>query len=227
MASTSAGFRDEFYGVAPVVEEGAVSGHPLVTCGLIDPALLRWGDRPARVAGRRFQRPVVPERCVDDGTAGRRWIAPLLRPKVLLATQTRLLEAVADDTGTVVPAVPVISVVPEPDRVWALLAVLLAPPVAGFARREYAGAGLSADAIKLSARQVATLPLPAGRAAWDAGATLARAATMAGRAGDLDGWRGALDRLGQVMCRAYGVPPDPLLAWWSARLDLVQQRISR
>jgi hypothetical protein len=103
------------------------------------------------------------------------------------------------------------------DGLWDLLAVLLAPPIAALARRAHAGAALSPDAIKLSARQVAALPLPADRLAWAGGAAAARSATMAAHRGDRTGWRADLDELGVSMCAAYGA--DQVLGWWGARLD--------
>ena len=55
-------------------------------------------------------------------------------------------------------------------------------------------------ALKLSARQVLELPLPARP--WDAGGAMLQA-------GDVDG-------CAVQMCAAYGVDPGPLLDWWRA-----------
>jgi len=221
VATVTADFRDQFYAVARVASD-AGPGSPLVTCGLIDPAWLRWGAHPARLGGTVFTRPRA-----DAGQLGDRmeaWAAARLVPKVLLATQSRVLEAIADEDGSLLPVVPVISVACPAHRVWHVLAVLLAPPVAAHARNTHGGAALSADAIKLSARQTASLPLPGDTAAWDAGARLAEAATAAGRRGAVDEWRAAMDHLGAVMCGAYGVldggvPEGGVLAWWSAQID--------
>ncbi|HVM66999.1 MAG TPA: hypothetical protein VMU14_19180, partial [Acidimicrobiales bacterium] len=81
-----------------------------------------------------------------------------------------------------------------------------------------AGTALSADAIKLSAAEVARLPLPADREAWRAGAGAARAATEAGRRGDADGWRGALATLADAMGDAYGGPEPAVRSWWWERV---------
>lgn len=217
-ATVTADFRDQFYGVAAATVDRAGGRAPqVVTSGSIDPAWLRWGTHPSRILRRRFLHPRVPLDRLPPAMAG--WARARLVPKLLVATQTRVLEAVADEDGVLLPLVPVISVVPDDAAaVWHLLAVLLAPPVAALARRSCAGAALSADAIKLSARQVGALPLPAGRVAWDAGAAAAVAATEAGRAGDRERWRAALTELGAAMCAAYGVPAGPLVAWWTPRL---------
>ena len=72
----------------------------------------------------------------------RTWFEALLRPKVVVATQTKVLEAAADVRGEVVPSVPVISVVPHDERrLWHLLAVLLAPPVSAWSIRQWGGRG--------------------------------------------------------------------------------------
>ena len=56
IASVTADFRDEFYEIASLVEEGA-DGAQVVTTGLIDPGRSRWGEVPATIAGRKLMRP--------------------------------------------------------------------------------------------------------------------------------------------------------------------------
>jgi len=230
VARATAGFRDEFYGLAAVAvdqeDPGPVDGGrpALLTCGLIDPARSRWGTHAARLAGSRFLHPRADLARLAPGGGLRTWADGCRVPKVLLATQTRVLEAVADPAGDWLAMVPVISVTPAPDALWHVLAVLLAPPVSAHARRLHAGAALSADAIKLSARQVMALPLPCDRAAWDEGADQARSASLAGGDGPTPEWRAALDRLGTTMCDAYGTRPDTVMGWWSSRLDRLADR---
>ena len=92
-AEINANFRDEYYALVPAVHEGG-DGPPLVTSGLIDPGVCLWGQRPMTFARRTFTRPRV------DLTqlTGRfpKWAERKLVPKVLVANQTRILEAVAD-----------------------------------------------------------------------------------------------------------------------------------
>jgi predicted RNA methylase len=195
-ASVTAGFRDEYYSLVPLVREAHEGDAPLVTSGLIDPARLRWGERVARFGRQRWERPAIDP--------GRRpaWAAALAVPKVLVATQTRVVEAVADVDGGTVPVTPVLSVVPTGEvGLGHLLAVLLAPPVTAWALREAGGSALSSDAVKLSASQLRQVPLPPAGAAWD------EAAAHAG-AGDVR-------RAAAAMTRAYGVDVQD---WWEARL---------
>jgi len=214
VATAVADFRDQYYAVSAAARDGGDDGPGLVTCGLIDPARLRWGERPARIGRRSFAAPRAVG--LDGGAAS--WAARRLVPKVMVATQTRVIEAAADPRGCWLPVVPVISVVPTGCDVWAALAVLLAPSISAHARHAHAGAALSADAIKLSARQVAALPLPADTAAWMAGARAARAATQAAEAGDGEGWLAALAELGTAMDAAYGVTSDAVSSWWWERI---------
>ncbi len=211
LATCTADFRDQYYGLAPHVRDGG-PGAPLVTAGLIDPARCRWGEVSTRVAKQDWGRPTVD---LDSLRADGRlttWADARLVPKVLLAPQGRVVEAVVDVDGAWLPSVPVVTVTTEPARLWHVLAVLLAPPVVALAAARYLGTGLSGTAIKLSARQVAALPLPADRAAWDDGARLA---LLAQEASD-DDRHDALRAVAERMCAAYD--DHAALAWWESRV---------
>ena len=98
-----------------------------------------------------------------------------------------------------------------------LAAALASPPVSANALRRHAGAALSSDAIKLSAKQVLDVTLPTDAPAWHEGVGHLRAAAAAAtgeRAGD---WRDELYAFGSAMCRAYAVG-DEVLEWWFDRL---------
>jgi hypothetical protein len=215
----AADFRAQYYALAPHVVEG--DGHadparfpPLVTSGLVDPAECAWGRRPARHGGRRWDEPRVDL----DGLAAAghgAWAARRLVPKVVVATQTRVVEAAVDESGAWVPSVPLVSVTGPADRLWHAAAALLSPVTTAVALRRAAGAALGPDHIKLGAPQVRALPLPAEGAAWDAAAVAVRAASSAPTAGDR---RRALLASASASCAAYGVPADGLVEWWSARL---------
>ena len=80
IATATAGFRDQFYGLIPFVRDGPADA-PLVTSGLLDPGRSAWGERPARFGGlsQRIARQgevVEPDRTVacpcQHGVAGRR-----------------------------------------------------------------------------------------------------------------------------------------------------------
>ena len=226
LATATAGFRDQFYGVIPFVGE-AVPGEtlastaPLVTAGLIDPLRCRWGSTDARFGGRRWHSPRVDlARLARSDPALAAWAGERRVPKVVVATQTRVLEVAVDTEGRWWPSVPTIAVAPHSaalGELWALAAVLSAPPVSAWALGHYGGTALSGDAIKLSARQILEIPLPPDADAWSEGAAAARLTHEAGRAGDAEAWRGGLERLGRAMSAAYGAA-DEVTAWWSARL---------
>ena len=81
------------------------------------------------------------------------------------------------------------------------------------AAARYAGTALTASAIKLSAQQVAALPLPADTGAWDAAADLARRAQAASDVDRHDALRAVVER----MCEAYD--DDSALEWWLRRAE--------
>lgn len=194
-----AGFRQHYYGLRGHVHEGG-DGLPLVTAGAIEPGA--WGGRSVRFDGVRYSDPRVSLDGVEASVAA--WFRALLRPKVVVATQTRVVEAAADFDGVVVPSVPVISVVPhDPARLAHVLAVLLAPPVSAWALRSFGGAALSARAMKLGCGQVRSIPVPSSCAAWDRAAVLVSA--------------GAIVDAGALMCEAYGLGEE-VHTWWVARL---------
>jgi hypothetical protein len=232
--SATAGFRDQFYDLAPFVREaaGTTDARPrLVTCGLLEPARCLWGQRVTRFAGRRWSAPVVDlDRLGGDGPepalpAGRRaalaeWSRQRLVPKVVVATQTRVLEAAVDEHGAWFPSVPTIALTcpPGPDGsgLWEAAAVVMAPATSAWAFGRHSGAALSDDALKVSARQLLELPLPAARAPWREAAGVLR---VAAAAADEPSWRRALGRFGLLMGDAYGVGAE-VLAWWEQRLPV-------
>jgi hypothetical protein len=205
IATATAGFRDQFYGLAPFVDDGGDGPH-LVTSGAIDPMHCAWGERTIRFARRDWKQPTVAlDRLAEADPSLHRWVRDRLAPKVLVATQTRVIEAVPDPHGRFVPSVPVVAV--AGDDVWAIAAALSAPPVSAWALHRAAGAALTADAMKLSAKQILEVPMPVDRATW---ADVARRLS----AHDI-----AADEFGRLMTAAYGLPNDhPVVSWWLARL---------
>jgi hypothetical protein len=215
VARCTADFRDQYYGLDGHVREAVVcpGGAPLVTTGLVDPAVTRWGGRPTRFLKRTWTAPVVDLTSLAAQPALHAWARNRLVPKVLVASQGKVVEAVVDEHGEWLPSVPVVTVVPRDVTLWHLLAVLLAPPVAAHAASTYAGAGLTMRAVKLSAKQVAELPLPTDEASWGRAAACARQAQH-----DPEGRMSHLEEMGRLMCEAYGVSPDEVLPWWYERL---------
>lgn len=214
LATCTADFRDQFYGLVPFVRDGLRTGDArLVTSGLIDPAELRWGHATTRFARRQYDAPSVDLAALraDGGLAA--WADARLVPKVLVAGQGRVIEAVADEHGDWLPSVPVVTVAPyDVGDLWRLLAVTLAPPVVADAAARYLGTGLTPGSVKLSARQVAALPLPVDEAAWARGADLARRA----QAGTDEERPAILAEVARVMTGAYA-GSDETLTWWLDR----------
>lgn len=216
LATCTADFRDQYYGLRPFVHDRLPGGAPLVTSGLIDPAECRWGRVPTRFARRPYDAPAVDLAALRaDGALGG-WADARLVPKLLVAGQGRVIEAVVDRDGAWLPSVPVLSVVPhDPADLWRLLAVTLAPPVVAHAAARYLGTGLTPGSVKVSARQLAALPLPTDETAWQDAARLAEQA----QCGDPSRREPTLAEVGAVMTRAYGLSPDhPVVDWWSARV---------
>jgi len=245
----TAGFRDEFYALAPFVSDLADPGSPLapeaslpvlpagaarlVTAGLVEPARTLWGRRATRLAGTRLLAPVVDVtalRSWAEGPDGDRrlgaWADARLRPKVVIATQTRVVEAAVDEDGSWWPSVPVISVVldhehDDDEHRWLAAAALSAPPVTAWAAERSGGTALSPQALKLSARQVAIVPLPIDRDAWTEGALLLRRVTAAADEGERS--RRLLDA-GRVLTDAHALPSTvaaEVLRWWADRAGCV------
>jgi hypothetical protein len=227
IARARSDFRDQYYGIAPHVvdqvdaDDGLLP--PLVTVGLIDPLSLGWGHRPTRVNRIVRQHPRVV--LADLPPPMRRWASERLVPKVLVATQTRALEVIVDEAGRLLPGVPVVTVIPDPEAPWpdalwpdalgAVAALLSSPPVTMVAAQRHLGAALSSDALKLGAPDLLALPLPADRDAWREAATVLAAA----RDADGDGRAAALRRSAGLMCRAFGLAEDDALVdWWWQRL---------
>jgi SAM-dependent methyltransferase len=248
LAACTADFRDQYYGLVPHVREAGAGeralrfgpkrhesggedcrlgpndspGAPLVTTGLIEPAACEWGRRPTRFARRRYDAPVVDVAALRGGRLGP-WADARLVPKVLVAGQGRVIEAVVDEGGEWLPSVPVVTVVPhDPADLWRILAVLLAPPVVAHAAARYVGTGLTPGSVKVSARQLAALPLPAVGDAWMAGAALARAAQ---HAADADR-PGLVAEAGAAMTAAYGADRTSL-DWWRDRIEPDADEIRR
>ncbi len=221
VAGTTADFRDQFYGLAPfIVEDGPGRDDdrdfpPLIITGLIDPAVCLWGVQGCKFAKKKWERPRVDlKSLVADGLLAA-WARGRLVPKIVVATQSRVVEAFADPEGRLINTVPTITVTPNrADDLWPLLAVLLSPPVSAWALGRYAGTALSISAIKMSADQVGQVPLPTATAPWEKAARLVERAS---RAADGAVRQALLVDAAALMCDAYEVPREPVLTWWTER----------
>jgi hypothetical protein len=229
LATATADFRDQYYGLDGfLIDDGTLEPSRrndqdfprIVTTGLIDLADCRWGTVSTRILKKKWDAPRIDrERMARDGTLAP-WIAERSVPKVLLATQTKVVEVFVDEGGTLIPSIPLITIEPRKARdLWRVAAAVASPVASAVALCKYAGAALSADAIKLSASQVLGLPLPVDEARWDVGAELLRQAHLA----ESDAARASrLAGFGAEMTRAYGLDEDMATGverWWSERLS--------
>lgn len=225
IAHVTAGFRDQFYGFAPHTRELDPVGPEdraqprIVTVGMIDPLHLRWGRSEFRYAKVKWRRPVIDiaDVAADDSSLAK-WAKDRLRPKVLVATQTRVVEAAVDVDGRWLPITPTISIEPTDDKMlWHLAAAVSAPAVSAHLLTERVGTALAIDALMVSAAAIAALPLPIEQTAWDEASIVAREAASAAADSDADAWEDAMGRLGRLMQTAYGIVDDDLSRWWNDR----------
>ena len=200
--TTAAAFRAEYYGMVPHVHEADAlpDGRPLLTTGLVDLAAHAWGTRPARIGGRAWHRPVVDVAALEGRAA--EWARRTSTPKLVIATQTRVIEAVVDLEGEVLPAVPLIVAWAPTERLWPLAAALCSPPINAWAAERTAGSALASGALKLTAGLVRSAPLPLDDDQW-------RQGTEALQAGDLHAFA-------RAMTAAYRCGDD-VAAWWLDR----------
>lgn len=220
VATATADFRDQYYGlVGAVVEHSDHDQLPkLITAGLIDPASLLWGQRQTRFNKEKFNAP-----CVVLGLLGEEmqsWAKARLVPKVLVATQTRILEAIVDEDGELLPSVPVLTVESSTVDLWKIAALLSSPPISAIAAHRHLGSALSSNALKLSARDLLALPLPADDRHWTSAANIFKQASQS----EQNARRTLLRQSASEMCAAYGVEnPGELLEWWEQRLPISTQ----
>ena len=220
--TVTAGFRDQYYGLIPFVLDDAQGAYddathaPLVTSGLIDHACSRWGERPTRYAGRRWCAPRVDLHAVEvAGGALARWVPGKRVPKVLVAAQTRTIEAVVDVDGTWLPSTPVATLVPDAGLHWHVLAVLLSPVATAWALLHHPDGGMRSGALRLPPSALRALPVPAGGQAWGVAAATVEAASGVSAEGER---RRLLATAAGSMCDAYGVDPGATAAWWAGQL---------
>jgi len=203
-------FRDHYYGLVPHVTEADVPPPmpPLVTSGLLGIGHCAWGEQPVRFAKRWWDQPVVDVEAVRAGS--RRldgWLGAVLAPKLVVASQTKVLEAAADAHGRWVPSTPTVSVVPtDPGDLGRLLAAVCSPVASAWAASRAAGTALSADTFRVTRALLEALPLPLEAAAWDE-------AERAMAAGDLEAY-------GEAATAMYGLGRHEaieVLDWWRPR----------
>ena len=138
---------------------------------------------------------------MDDGPL-RRWVVDRLVPKVVLATQTKVLEAAVDVDGTWVPSTPVIAVHAATRTTSSgSAAVLLAPPVS-VGGSTYAGGALPPMPSSSRPARCSTFRCRRGEREWaDAAAAVEAGVNVLASAG------------GSLTAKAYGCDDD-VFEWW-------------
>ncbi len=229
--TATAGFRDEYYGVAEVCREAqgierTVSELIVATVGSLDPLWSWWGIKPTTFAKQRWDRPVVDPAALDGRVA--RWAEQLRRPKILLPTQSKIFEPVIDHDGSMVPVTPVLALWPSDSPAGEssagpaltlehLAAMLLAPPLVAWSRRNWFGAAMSTSAIKLPAAGLADLPMPPDRTTWDSAASqIARRGSVSTSDRDHTEVAELVDEVAVLMNAAYAAD-ESVLEWWRTR----------
>ena len=152
-----------------------------------------------------------------------RWTRQRMVPKVLVASQTRVLEAAVDPRGDFVGLTPVISVEPfgsagvsgsaAPELpLEAVAAVISAPSSSARVAAVSAGTGRSTGSLRISASVLGSLPVPADGDSID---RLAEA--WSGFEQAVAGERELLS-VGEELDAALGVADPEVLGWWAERV---------
>jgi len=206
-SNVTAGFRDQYYGLVGHVSDARPSGAAarLITTGAIDIGGHGWGVRTQRFAKSSWTTPWVDvDAARADTPALTSWFELMARPKVLVATQTRVAEAMADPMGDFVGATPIIAAVPkDPSMVPSLAAVISSPPVAAWLAHRCAGSGMSRTSYRFRASDIAAIVIPPDMPTWDE-------AVVAFEAHE---WT----RFANLSCGAYGIASASAVdvtRWW-------------
>jgi hypothetical protein len=224
IAEATADFRDEYYGLAGFIVEHTPGMNdkdypPLITTGMIDPAANNWGKRSSRILKTAWNAPRVDRNAMSESGELADWIERRCRPKLLVATQSRVIELLVDESGVLLPCMPVLTVTPRNNSsMWHIAAALGSPTASAVALSRHSGTAMTTDAIKLAAKQLLRLPIPAQSFEWDRAANLyfdaSNATTDTARI-DL------LIRAAEHMNEAFAVADidrTRLMQWWTPRL---------
>jgi hypothetical protein len=166
ICAATADFRDAYYGLRDFIFEDEGGTHDerryprLITSGMIEPGRTLWGQKRFRLFKTQWLRPRVDLHRMRSDPSMLAWATKRLVPKILVATQTRAIECVADERGEWLPVTPVITIVPHSGVALSrVMNALLDPAASDAAARMAEGTGMSAGVFRLTARQIGQLPL--------------------------------------------------------------------
>lgn len=213
LASFRAGHRDEYYEIAKMVyEHGQVGDTVKVwTTGMLGLNSCKWGRGEVRIAKRDFLAPVVPRMALRA-----KFHTDQLCAKILVPPQKRVLMPVIDADGCALGLVPLIAGIPRAEGAAtpSQLASAVASPIScALIETSCAGLGLSPRVLRFRSADLASLPLPQDKDAWDEGASLYAVLDIA--------HEGAVRKFGETMANAYGLPGGlarAVMEWWGERM---------
>lgn len=131
----------------------------LVNSGTIDPFANLWGRRAIRYLGLRLLRPVIPEEQLRTAFP-RRW-AQARSAKVLVSGLAMRIEAVADETGSLLCGKSAVCIVPKsPTLAHPLCAWLNSGPINTLYRSLFSCRSLGGGSLVIGPRQLERLPIP-------------------------------------------------------------------
>lgn len=222
----TAGFRDEYYAIArhlremqEIEREGRLPEpvRRVTTVGMIDPACNTWAQRPVRIARQQWEQPCVTVDASDAVLA--KLFSRQGHTKLLVATQTRVIEVAADPVGLYIALTPVITVIPhDPADLWSLGALLSCPVISAWLAAQTFGTARSLHAIKPSAALLRGLPCPVN---LDTLSEAARCYQQATTTTDAEARTQYLTKAAHASNLACGVgetESQTLVAWWRSRL---------
>ncbi len=230
----TADFRDMYYALRDVLIEvpenqtwdrETHSYTRVLTSGLVDVARSRWGVSLARIHGKAWQRPGLSLRAASASAFLAKMLPIRCVPKIIVATQTRVIEAVVDADGGWLPTTPMITVTRKASDIaselipdlWTIAAALASPIATLVAARRTFGTAMTPTAIKLAAREIATLPRPHDIESLTQATHAFKAASLADSP---TSYSDALRVFAGAAIDSYGLDAKPrsrVLAWWLAR----------
>ena len=222
----TADFRDAYYALRELVVD-APPAHgtdlvPILNTGLIELGATSWGRAPARLFRSRWLRPAFERSRAQVHPFLSRVLPMRLRPKIILATQTRVIEAFVDERGQWMPTTPLISLTPRenaPD-LFTIAAALCSPVSTLVAARRTFGTSMSPRAIKLAAREALDVPIPPDASRLASAASFLRAAASAHESLDNAGYEDGILQFAEHAVAAYGLSCEDqrcVLSWWRSR----------
>ncbi|MDX9722331.1 MAG: N-6 DNA methylase [Myxococcota bacterium] len=128
----------------------------LMTPGLLRPFASLWGQKPLRLGGTRWLRPVLARRPASLSDATWAWFQ---QPKVLVSGVCRELGGYADLKGRCAPLVAVHGVALDAERILVLSALLSSRLLNWWWRRRFASARIPRGSFRVSVSMLEALPV--------------------------------------------------------------------